>query len=262
MLATGKAHKLLLACLFPAVLFGTAPLTDVYGMDLTDLSEKIKGQIVQVLTPIPTGGVGLGSGFWVDEGGVVATCWHVVQANPTAKIQIRSAVDALFDTARNNNVFANWEVFSASVVAHDEANDLAILKVDGTPFGQKRAPMIVIDDKALSAHYASSIINDELPVSGQQVLIAGYPLGQPYRVVQEGSVASVAHSLPGWGQTLKILVSTVANHGNSGGPVYDTQGKVVGLLEGELRVGNQERTGLEIVVPSFLLKKLLNSVPK
>jgi S1-C subfamily serine protease len=230
---------------------------------LTEASEKIKGQIVQVLVPPAAAGAGsLGSGFWVSEQGLIATCWHVVKANPDAKIQIRSTVDTFFDTSLNNNVFANWEVFAASVVARDELNDLAVLKVEDSPFGRKRPTPIVINGKSLSAHYAISVISEDLPLPGQPVLIAGYPLGQPYRVVQEGNVASIAHSLPTWGRTLKILVSAIANHGNSGGPVFDAQGRVVGLLEGELRVTDQDRTGLEIVIPSFLLKRLLESVSK
>lgn len=170
------------------------------------------------------------------------------------------AVDALFDTNLNNNIFANWEVFSASIVARDELNDIAILKVDGSPFGQQRGAMISIGGKQLSAHYSKATIKNDLPLSGQPILLAGYPLGQPYRVVQEGTNASVAHSLPGWGNTLKVLISTVANHGNSGGPVYDVDAKVIGLLQGELRTSPEERTGIEVVVPSFLLKRLLEGV--
>ncbi len=95
--------------------------------------------------------------------------------------------------------------------------------------------------------------------------MAGYPLGRPYYVVQDGSVASVAHSLPEFGPTLKILISTVANPGNSGGPVFDSDGKVIGILEGGLpsRQGRdpaQAQSGIAVVVPAHFLLELMNTI--
>jgi S1-C subfamily serine protease len=59
--------------------------------------------------------------------------------------------------------------------------------------------------------------------------------------------------------TPKILLSAVANHGNSGGPVFNSRGSVIGLLEGEIPGQERERTGLELVVPAFFIEKLLQS---
>jgi S1-C subfamily serine protease len=49
----------------------------------------------------------------------------------------------------------------------------------------------------------------------------------------------------------------VANHGNSGGPVLDSNGKVIGLLEGDEPDQNGSRTGLERVVPAYYLSILV-----
>ena len=84
-------------------------------------------------------------------------------------------------------------------------------------------------------------------------MIGGYPLGLPYIVFQQGTVASIAmiSGVP------KILLSAVANHGNSGGPVFNDRGKVVGILEGEIPGQEHERTGIELVVPAFYVEKLM-----
>jgi len=125
--------------------------------------------------------------------------------------------------------------------------------------------MVKIGDKELTTHYQQAVLTAELPEPGQKILLAGYPLGRPYRIVQEGIVASVAHGLPEFGPTFKILISIVANPGNSGGPVYDSNGKVIGLLEGALpsRQGldpAQAVSGIAVVVPANFLEQLMNTL--
>ena len=232
-------------------------------MDLVSVSKKIRGQVVQIVVPTPDGTrISLGTGFWLNDQGVIATCWHVVSANPTGRIMVQSAVDPLFDLAKRNNITANWQVFSASVVAKDEPNDLAILKVSVNPFGAQKSVPIQIGNVELVAHFASATLNRDLPEAGARVLMAGFPLGQPYLIVQEGTVAALAYNLPGWGATNKILVSTLSNHGNSGAPIFDMQGKVIAILEGEDRAQgqDQERTGISVAIPAYFVSKLAETI--
>jgi len=163
-------------------------------MDLVSVAGEIKGEIVQIVVPLPNGKSALGSGFWVHQSGYVATCWHVVRANPEASLTVQSAVEPLFDLKNNIRVLANWDTYSAKLVAKDEINDLAILKIEGRNplLPGKSGLKIKIGDKELTAHYRLSVLKAELPEPGQRILLAGYPLGQPYQIVQEGIVASVA----------------------------------------------------------------------
>ena len=234
-------------------------------MDLVQVAKEVRGVIVQVVVPSQNGNASIGSGFWVDQRGYVATCWHVVANNPTATMTVQSAIDPLFDLKNNNMIFANWEVFPAKVVAKDQINDLAVLKIDGNPFAPSKFIPIQVGDKVLTAHYKQAALKTELPEPGQKILLAGYPLGRPYPVVQEATVASVAHSLPEFGPTLKILISTVANPGNSGGPVLNTDSKVIGILQGGLpsRPGRdpaQAQSGIAVVVPAHFLSELMKTV--
>lgn len=236
-------------------------------INLVQIAKEVKGEIAQILVPLQNGQTSVGSGFWVDQHGYLATCWHVVRDNPTAIMTVQSAIDPLFDLKNSNMIFSNWESFPAKVIAKDEINDLAILKIDGNPFVPRKSVPIKIGVTELTAHYKQSILRTELPEPGEKILLAGYPLGRPYQVVQEGTVASIAHSLPEFGPTLKILVSTVANPGNSGGPVIDSNGKVVGVLEGGLpsRPGRdpaQAQSGIAVVIPVHFLVQLMNTVSK
>lgn len=235
--------------------------------NLVETASDLRGLIVQVEVPTKDVGASRGSGFWLTDTGYIGTCWHVVAGNPTSNITIKSATESYFDLKRNVSVYSNWSVFSARVVAKDEVNDVALLKVTVSPFKAQKNGVIKFGDKEIAASYRHSPLATELPKAGEIILLAGYPLGNPFPIVQQGTVASIAKNLTDFGDTVKILLSLVANPGNSGGPVVDSQGNVIGILEGGLpsRPGQdpaQAQSGIAVVVPSFFLFKLLESVER
>jgi serine protease Do len=241
---------------FIALAFGSFGISSsIYAETLPIVAKGERGKVVQVVVRSGTTS-SLGSGFWLNEDGYVATCSHVIASNGPIQIQIQSAVDSLFDLDKNNVIAANWEVFRADVISNDLPHDVAILKVSPNPFKSQKHGDISIGGVTLGAHYEKADLESKLPVPGEQILIGGYPLGLPYLVFQEGTVASIAllNDVP------KILLSAVANHGNSGGPVFNDRGDVVGLLEGEIPGANQERTGIEYVVPAFFVEKLMQGI--
>jgi S1-C subfamily serine protease len=144
------------------------------NMNLIKVAKEIRGEIVQIVVPLQDNNNSVGSGFWVDQRGYIATCWHVVSGNPTATLKVQSAIDPLFDLKSNIIISANWEVFSAKVIAKDEINDLALLKIDGNPFLPRKS-IPTIGHKTLNAHYKESALKTELPEPGQKIFLAGYP---------------------------------------------------------------------------------------
>jgi S1-C subfamily serine protease len=236
-------------------------IADADDADLSAVVKDIRGQVVQIVVPFPDDPnfTSKGSGFWLSEQGLVATCLHVVKDNPTGLIRVLSAIDANFDLPKHQIANGNWDAFQAKVIAVDSANDIAILQTDRSPMVSTGA--IGQEDRRLTAHYAIATLNQNLPQAGSRVLLAGFPLGQPYLIVQQGTVAAIANDLPGWRRAVKILVSTVANHGNSGAPIIDEKGGVIGMLEGEDRDPMaQERTGISVAVPAYFISELAKTV--
>jgi S1-C subfamily serine protease len=234
-------------------------------LDLVAVRKEIKGHIVQVVVSTPTpdqpAAVTLGSGFWIGDE-LVATCWHVVRNNPVGQLVVRSATDAMVDLPRAGNIVGNWEVVAAQVVAVDEPNDTAILKVAKSPFKHPRQPMFKLPGVNLVAHYSVAKLKSDLPLEGERALLAGYPLGQPYLIIQEGTVAALAFDLPSFGATNKILISSLANHGNSGAPIFNKEREVIGILQGENRPqGSEERTGISVVIPAYFVSELVKKIP-
>ena len=182
-----------------ALLFGAK--ANAAEPDLTAIVKDIRGQIVQIVVPTPTpdhpDAVSKGSGFWLSEEGLVATCWHVVASNPTtSKILVLSPLDAMFDLQHGQVTNANFDGSHAAVVAKDEINDVVILQTENKPKISTGA-IEKKDGHFLTAHFAISTLNSSLPEAGARVLLAGFPLGQPYLIVQPGTVAAIAHNLPG-----------------------------------------------------------------
>jgi S1-C subfamily serine protease len=142
---------------------------------------------------------GSGTGFAISADGYVATCHHVV-ANARA-IRIKGI----------NGNFENAHV--ARVVAKDEDRDLAILKVDGVTI--PRVPYII------SAN--SSDV-------GEEVFVLGYPqtqhLGEELKLT-----TGVISSRSGFrGDVTTYQISAQVLPGNSGCPLFDNDGRVIGVV--------------------------------
>jgi len=160
----------------------------------------------------------LGSGFIVSKDGRIVTNLHVIKDLNTANIQLPTG-----------------EVFdSLSVLATDERRDLAIVKIAGF-----NLPVLELGN------------SDALTV-GDQVLIVGTPRGL------EGTVtAGILSSVRDSGAAFKVLQTDAAvNPGNSGGPLVNTKGQVIGVVSFKLRSAE----GLNFAIPINYVRGLLNDL--
>ena len=133
-----------------------------------------------------------GTGFYVSNTGHIISNHHVVEGCNTVKL-----------------TFKGKEV-SADVLAVDKKNDLAILKANLTP--PKLYPVATED---------ASLLED--------IIIAGYPLGKRVSAAIKTSKGSIT-ALAGYGDNYSEFQTDAAlNQGNSGGPIMNQKGNVVGV---------------------------------
>ena len=148
--------------------------------------------------PMPPGGSGggtsLGSGFIISADGYVLTNHHVIDGADTVTVKLSDARE-----------------FQAKVVGSDEKSDIALLKIDADGLPALRLG----DSKQLRP--------------GQWVVAIGSPFGLDHSVTA-GIVSAVGRSAGASQQYVPFIQTDVAiNRGNSGGPLLNTRGEVVGV---------------------------------
>lgn len=144
---------------------------------------------------------GLGTGVLIDERGYLLTCDHVVKNVDEITVSIRVRPDSYVD-------------FNAQVIASDPKHDLAVIKIEN-PWGSRAIP--------LGEPYRLSI--------GQSVMAIGNAYGR-HGTVNAAPIVALGRevSMSDW-LTYKnlIQVDTSLVPGDSGGPMIDEQGRIVGL---------------------------------
>ena len=161
----------------------------------------------------------IGSGFFIDTG-YVATNYHVIEGKK--QVYAKSVADQTRYTVEE-------------IVVIDETHDLAILRVSGPS-----PPILSLDN------------SDEIEI-GETVYTVGNPIGL------EGTVSrGIVSSIRDFGNGPLIQIDAPTSPGNSGGPVLNEKGKVIGVsVSGFQGTGVQN---LNFAVPSNYLKALLRRV--
>jgi putative serine protease PepD len=146
--------------------------------------------------PVPT--EGSGSGFIVDKKGHIVTSFHVVRGSSLLEV-------TLADGSR-------WE---ASLVGSSPRSDLAVIKIEAPP--EQLEPLEIGSSKTLRV--------------GQKVLAVGNPFGLG-QTLTTGTVSSVGRDVRISDDVVirNVIQADVAvNPGNSGGPLINSDGKVIGI---------------------------------
>ena len=169
---------------------------------------------------------GQGSGFVWDDQGHIVTNRHVV-----------------VDAERITVVFANGSDAEAEIVGLDEDSDLAVLKVDMD--AESLTPVILGD-------------SNEVRV-GQLAITIGNPFGQDFTTTT-GIVSAIGRTIrTGDSQfTLPKVIQTDApmNPGNSGGPLLDRQGRVIGI-DAQIITRSGANTGIGFAIPVNIAKQVV-----
>ena len=194
--------------------FAAAPAARAEGESLPELIRRVKPSVVSVITYNAKGEVALtGSGFFVRPGQVL-TNLHVVEGAHRAEVRTFEGKGKTYTVAGLSSV--------------DEDGDLAVLSVEMPP---ERANVVETAQAA--------------PEEGERIFVIGNPLRL------EGSVAdgivSAVREVPSLGRIVQITAPI--SHGNSGSPVFNMKGQVVGVVT--IRVMNGQNINLALGSPRF-----------
>lgn len=164
---------------------------------------------------------GMGSGFIVNENGYIVTNYHVI--SDAKKIAVLTY---------------SKDVLPVELIGVDKNKDIALLKMSGKydylPLGDSGSVKI-----------------------GNKVIAIGNPLGLSFTVT-EGIVSALGREGPN-GLSEYIQTDVSLNPGNSGGPLIDTSGRVIGI--NNFKVGNADSLGfaLEINSAKLIINTLANA---
>jgi len=209
----------------------TSVVASGIGMSAQDLYEMACSQVVGIRTELPkeqTGSGGLfgpqsstvisGSGFIISADGYILTNYHVVQ---TAYENDLPLVVSLHDGTD----------FEADVIGFESSNDVALVKI-GT-----------------SGLIPAVIANSDNIRVGEPVYAVGNPFGDLVYTMTEGIVSALDRIVTVDRKSISTFqFSAAVNSGNSGGPVYDTNGEVIGIVSAKIMGDSVEGIGFAIPI--------------
>jgi S1-C subfamily serine protease len=194
--------------------------------------------VVTLLAAESGGAGGLGSGFVVSDSGEIATNAHVVTTGSGASIRKASKVFVRFGDG--NQV-------SGKIVGFDPFSDVALVRVDPNGLALKPLPLGSIDDVKV----------------GEPVAAIGSPFGEE-RSLSVGVISATdrsIESLTGFLTSGALQTDAAINSGNSGGPLLDADGRVLGI-NSQIRSSSGTGSGVGFAVPVDVVKRSLDQLRK
>jgi S1-C subfamily serine protease len=176
----------------------------------------------------PQSATSLGSGFVVDRDGYIVTNYHVIQDSQEIKVN-----------------FSGDDRVPAKIVGSDPSTDLAVLKIDAQARALTPLPLG----------------NSEAVRVGDAVVAIGNPFGLE-RSVTAGIVSALQrdHTAPN-GFTIDKVIQTDApiNRGNSGGPLLNAQGEVIGV-NSQIESETGGNVGIGFAVPVNTVREVVAQI--
>ena len=205
-------------------------IKNIGEISLADLFEKSDDGVVKVSVrrsvELPTGR-SLGSGFVYDVSGHIITNNHVVE-----------------DSQKTTVTFLDGTSYNAKVIGTDPYTDLAVIKVDVNP--SLLHPLPLGDSSTLRVGEQVAAIGNPFGLSGSMTSGIVSQLG---RLLSTPGTASF--SIPDVIQT-----DAAVNPGNSGGPLLNMKGQVIGINTA-IQSGTGEFAGIGFAVPSNTVSKIV-----
>ena len=194
------------------------------GLSLQEIYSRCAPSVISITTDSASG-----TGVVLSRDGYLVTNAHVVEGAGTISVRL-----------------SDDREFPARIVGRDEVSDLAVLSIDASDL--------------TPAQFGDS---DSLRV-GDAVVAIGDPLGSELRgTMTNGIISAINRDVTVEGRTMSLIQTNAAlNSGNSGGPLIDCYGQVVGI--NTLKIGSfVDRAGVEglgFAIPSTTVKTIVDQL--
>jgi putative serine protease PepD len=201
------------------------PVASGSALSVNSIYKNTYRGVVEI-TARSNGGSADGSGFVYDSSGHIVTNQHVVDGAQSISVR-----------------FWNGKTYSAQLVGSDSSTDLAVIKVN--------AP-----DSQL---YPLTLGSSSKLAVGDPVVAIGSPFGLE-ETVTSGIVSALHRSIDSPGAASFAISDTIQtdaaiNHGNSGGPLLNAQGQVVGV-NAQIRSDSGDSAGVGFAIPSNTVRSI------
>lgn len=172
----------------------------------------------------------LGSGVIISTDGYIVTNQHVVDSQTSLEV-----------------IFSDGTRVPATLVGEDASNDIAVIKVDTT------VPAV------------ATLGDSDTIEAGQPVVAIGTALGDFQNTVTEGIISGLHRRLDSSSTAVQDMIQTDAaiNHGNSGGPLLDLEGNVIGINTAVVRsdsAAGDVAEGLGFAIPINTVKSVVEQL--
>ncbi len=198
------------------------------GLSLQEIYEKTIPSVVSISCQSRSAS-STGTGVIISDSGYIVTNHHVVENAESVSVKL-----------------TDERVYSASVVGKDEVSDLAVLYIKA----ENLTPAEFGDSSVLRV--------------GDSVAAIGDPLGAEFRgTLTNGIVSAINRDVTTGGRTLTLIQTNAAlNSGNSGGPLINCYGQVIGI--NTLKIGaftdDAGVEGLGFAIPSTTVKEIVEQL--
>ena len=178
-------------------------------------------------------GAAAGSGFVITEDGYILTNYHVIDGANSIKV-----------------TFDNGKEYTATYVGGEEKNDIAVIKVDATGL----TPVVIGKSSDM--------------LVGEQVTTIGNPLGELTFSESTGIISALDRSITmSDGRQLNMIQTDCAiNSGNSGGPLFNSHGEVIGIVSAKYSSGSNSSSasveGLGFAIPMDDVASMVSDLVK
>ncbi|MCR5090307.1 MAG: S1C family serine protease [Oscillospiraceae bacterium] len=203
------------------------PVSSYSGLSPSRIYDMSTGQVVGIRTEVTvtnffgmtSSGAVSGTGFIISEDGYILTNFHVVEEAYERKLDIQVIT---YDGTR----------YGATIIGVEAINDIAVLKIDA--------------ENLSAAAFGNS---DSLKV-GDTVYAVGNPLGELEFSMSTGHVSALDRVISTQeSESINMFqIDAAVNEGNSGGPVYNTEGEVIGIVTAKYSDSGVEGLGFAIPI--------------